>query len=79
MLGNTTQSLFKASVFNRATGFGGPLRSPAEYFASPEIRAELAVKAGVDPVKLPPLRYVMKRIPRIRDTGNPPRVRFTSG
>ena len=39
-----------------------------------EIRAELAAKTGVDPVNLPPLRYVMKRSPRIRDGQPTPRA-----
>ena len=41
-----------------------------------EIRAELAVKTGLDPVTLPPLRYVMKRSPRIRDGQPTPRAIF---
>ena len=32
-----------------------------------EIRNEIAVKEGIDPADLPPLRYVMKRSPRVRD------------
>ena len=39
-----------------------------------EIRAEIAVKTGVDPVNLPPLRYVMKRSPRVRDGQPTPRA-----
>ena len=39
-----------------------------------EIRNEMAVKEGVDPADLPPLRYVMKRSPRVRDGQPTPRA-----
>ena len=59
----------------------GPLSSIYPLFrdhiclqALTEIRDELAVKMGVDPVNLPPLRYVMKRSPRIRDGRQTPRA-----
>ena len=39
-----------------------------------EIRAEMAVKEGIDPSDLPPLRYVMKRSPRVRDGQPTPRA-----
>ena len=39
-----------------------------------EIRAEMAVKEGIDPADLPPLRYVMKRSPRVRDGQPTPRA-----
>ena len=38
-----------------------------------EIRAEMAAKAGFDPANLPPLRYVMKHTPRVRDGQPTPR------
>ena len=39
-----------------------------------EIRNEIAVKEGIDPADLPPLRYVMKRTPRVRDGQPTPRA-----
>ena len=39
-----------------------------------EIRNEMAVKEGVDPADLQPLRYVMKRSPRVRDGQSTPRA-----
>ena len=39
-----------------------------------EIRNEIAVKEGIDPANLPPLRYVMKRSPRVRDGQPTPRA-----
>ena len=39
-----------------------------------ETRNEMAVKEGIDPADLPPLRYVMKRSPRVRDGQPTPRA-----
>ena len=39
-----------------------------------EIRNDIAVKEGIDRTMLPPLRYVMKRSPRIRDGQPTPRA-----
>ena len=39
-----------------------------------EIRNEMAAKEGIDPADLPPLRYVMKRSPRVRDGQSTPRA-----
>ena len=39
-----------------------------------ELRAELAETVGVNPAILPPLHYVMKRSPRVRDGMSTPRA-----
>ena len=38
-----------------------------------EMLADIAEKYGVSPEKLPPVRYIMKHTPRIRDGGAAPR------
>ena len=39
-----------------------------------EMRADIAEKVGVSPSKLPPVQYVMKNTPRIRDGKATPRA-----